>query len=66
MKREGLSLAYVLNKETVEIRPLKLGEAVGNRFIVFDGVKENEFAVIKGNERLRPGQNITLKKSETQ
>ena len=66
LKREGLSLAYVLNKETVEIRPLKLGEAVGNRFIVFDGVKENEFAVIKGNERLRPGQNITLKKSETQ
>ena len=41
LKREGLSLAYVVEEKKVEIRPLKLGEAVGNRFIVLNGLKEN-------------------------
>ena len=61
LKREGLSLAYIVKDEIVEIRPLKLGEAVGNRFIVYNGVSEKEYAVIKGNERLRPGQNVSIK-----
>ena len=60
LKREGISLAYVVKKNKVEIRPLKLGLAVGNRFIVLDGVSENEKAVIKGNERLRPGQVVNV------
>ena len=61
LKREGMSLAYVVKDQKVEIRPLKLGEAVGNRFIVLSGVKENELTVTKGNERLRPGQNVSIK-----
>ena len=60
-KREGLSLAYIVKEEKVEIRPLKLGEAVGNRFIVLSGIKENDITVIKGNERLRPGQSVSIK-----
>ena len=56
-----MSLAYIVKEEVAEIRPLKLGDAVGNRFIVLDGVKANEIAVIKGNERLRPGQNVNIK-----
>ena len=54
-------MAYVVVEKKVEIRPLKLGEAVGNRFIVLNGVKENDLAVIKGNERLRPGQSVSIK-----
>ena len=61
LKREGLSLAYIVKEEKVEIRPLKLGEAVGNRFIVLSGIKENDITVIKGNERLRPGQSVSIK-----
>ena len=61
LKREGLSLAYIVKEKKVEIRPLRLGEAVGNRFIVLSGVKENDLAVIKGNERLRPGQSVSVK-----
>ena len=34
---------------------------MGNRFIVTSGVKENDVVVIKGNERLRPGQSISTK-----
>ena len=56
-----MSLAYIVKNEIVEIRPLKLGEAVGNRFIVISGVREKEFAVTKGNERLRPGQKVSIK-----
>ncbi len=61
LKREGMSLAYLVKDNKVEVRPLKLGEAVGNRFIVIKGVKENDTVVIKGNERLRPGQNVSIK-----
>ena len=61
LKREGLSLAYVVIEKKVEIRTLKLGEAVGNRFVIINGVKENEITVIKGNERLRPGQSVSIK-----
>ena len=61
LKREGLSLAYIVKEKKVEIRPLRLGEAVGNRFIVLSGVKENDITVIKGNERLRPGQSVSVK-----
>ena len=61
LKREGLSLAYVVKEKKVEIRPLRLGEAVGNRFIVLSGIKENDITVIKGNERLRPGQSVSIK-----
>ena len=60
LKRERISLAYVVIDNKVQIRPLKLGEAVGNRFIVLEGVKKNEVVVIKGNERLRPGQEIKV------
>jgi RND family efflux transporter MFP subunit len=65
LKRERISLAYVVkNDNKVEIRPLKLGEAVGNRFIVLEGVKKNENVVIKGNERLRPGQEVKVLKNK--
>ena len=62
LKREGISLAYVVKDNKVEIRPLKLGEAVNNRFIVYNGVSLNELSVIKGNERLRPGQEVNFNK----
>tara|TARA_B100001989_G_scaffold101482_1_gene70988 strand:- start:1357 stop:2451 length:1095 start_codon:yes stop_codon:yes gene_type:complete len=64
LKREGISLAYVVKDNKVEIRPLKLGEAVNNRFIVYNGVSLNELSVIKGNERLRPGQAVKLKEKQ--
>ncbi|MAI02697.1 MAG: efflux RND transporter periplasmic adaptor subunit [Rickettsiales bacterium TMED254] len=66
LKREGISLAYIVIDNKVQIRPLKLGEAVGNRFIVYDGVKNNEIAVTKGNERLRPGQLVNIKNKENE
>ncbi len=61
LKNQGMSLAYVVLDNKVEIRPLKLGEAVGSRFIVIKGLKKNDIVVTKGNERLRPGQSVSIK-----
>ena len=58
LKREGMSLVYVVEDEKAIIKPLKLGDGVGNRFIVLGGVKEGDIVVVKGNERLRPGQSV--------
>ncbi len=58
LKREGMSLVYVVEEEKAIIKPLKLGDGVGNRFIVLGGIKEGDLVVVKGNERLRPGQNV--------
>ena len=58
LKREGMSLVYIVEEEKAVIKPIKLGDGVGNRFIVLGGVNEGDIVVIKGNERLRPGQNV--------
>ena len=60
LKRQGMSLAYIVKNNKVEIRPLELGDAVGNRFIVREGLEGNDIVVTKGNERLRPGQVINI------
>ena len=58
LKREGMSLVYIVEEEKAIIKPLKLGDGVGNRFIVLGGIQEGDTVVIKGNERLRPGQKV--------
>ena len=61
LKRQGLSLVYVVNAEgAAEIRPVELGEAVGPRFEVLEGLAAGDVAVVRGNERLRPGQPVSV------
>ncbi len=58
LKRQGMTLVYVVEEGVANIRPVKLGSANKERFIVIEGLKTNEQVVIRGNERLRPGQNV--------
>jgi len=58
LKREGMSLVYVVKEDEAQIKPVKLGDGVGDRFIVLSGLEVGEIIVIKGNERLRPGQKV--------
>jgi len=44
---------------TVSMVPVELGEAVGERFEVLGGINEGDIVVVRGNERLRPGQTVT-------
>ena len=43
-----------------EARRVVLGAAVGDRFEVVDGLQEGDLAIIRGNERLQPGQTLEL------
>ena len=61
LKRQGMSLVYVVDEESkAQIRPVELGEAVGTRFEVLGGVGPGEQVVVRGNERLRPGQGVQI------
>ena len=42
-------------------RPVKLGDAVGGRFVVLGGLKPGDIVVVRGNERLRPGQMVAFR-----
>lgn len=41
-----------------EPRTVQIGVALGDRFEVIDGLQEGDVVVTRGNERLRPGQDI--------
>lgn len=43
-----------------EPRPVRLGAAVGARFIVLDGLQPGERVIVRGNENLRPGASFKL------
>jgi RND family efflux transporter MFP subunit len=56
--KKGKKIVYTLRKGSANIQPMKLGRAIGNRFEVLAGLKVGELVVVRGNERLRPGEAI--------
>ena len=58
ISRKGMTLVYLAQNGKADIRPVRLGEAVGSRFIVNNGLAPGDLVVVRGNERLRPGQPI--------
>ena len=54
------ALVYVANNGKAERRPVSLGRASGTRFEVLDGLAEGDLAIVRGNERLRPGQPVLV------
>jgi RND family efflux transporter MFP subunit len=55
---DGHSVFVVAEDGTAQPRPIALGEAVGNRFEVVDGLAPGDVVVTRGNESLRPGQAV--------
>ncbi len=45
-------------------RPVEIGTAIEDRFEVISGLKPGDLAVVRGNERLRPGQAIEFRPPE--
>lgn len=41
-------------------RNIRIGESVGDRFVVLSGLQAGDIVVIRGNEGLRPGQKVTF------
>ena len=61
LNRRGNQLVVIVDNGKAAFRPVQLGEASGNRFIVQGGLKDGDVVVIRGNERLRPKQSIRYK-----
>lgn len=61
VQRGGGAAAYIVENGKALLRRLRLGEAVGGRFEVLEGVNPGDMAVVRGNERLRPGQRVQVR-----
>ena len=60
VRNQGQAFVYVATDGTAQIRPVQLGAAVGGRFEVLGGLGPGEPVVVRGNERLQPGQAIAV------
>lgn len=58
LNRSGNRLVVLNDGGKATFRPVKLGQAVGQRFVVESGLAVGDEVVVRGNERLRPGQAI--------
>ncbi|MCA8929223.1 MAG: efflux RND transporter periplasmic adaptor subunit [Alphaproteobacteria bacterium] len=56
---QGGYFVFVVEGGKAERKRVLLGESTGSRFVVLDGLEAGMQAVIRGNERLRPGQPVT-------
>lgn len=55
---KGRAMVYVVEDGKAAIRPVQTGPAIGGRFEVMGGLKPGDVVVVRGNERLRPGQPV--------
>ncbi len=58
--QRGQNTVYLAVDGVAEARPVVLGEAVGNRFEVRKGLAAGDKAVVRGNERLQPGNKLRI------
>jgi RND family efflux transporter MFP subunit len=53
-------VAVVTNEDTVSMRPVTVGETVGNLWIVTDGLKPGERVVVEGLQKVRDGAPVKV------
>lgn len=56
---QGGWTVFVAVENKAQPRPVQLGVPMGDRYEVLGGLSEGDLVVVRGNERLRPGQDIT-------
>lgn len=60
VRRGGETLVFVVEGANAQPRTVELGIAVGGRFEVRAGLKEGDRVVVRGNERLKPGDKVRV------
>lgn len=60
LHRGGKAVVFLVVDGTAKLRTVLLGEALGGRFEVREGLEPGDLVVVRGNERLRPGQKVLL------
>ncbi len=62
MQRRGQTVVFVVVDGKARMQPITLGEAFGARFEVLTGLKPGDRVVVRGNERLRGGQRVRIRR----
>jgi RND family efflux transporter MFP subunit len=62
INRQGKALVFVVVDDAAQMRPVQLGESLGNRFEVLGGLHAGDLVVVRGNERLRAGQKLQVER----
>ncbi len=65
VQARGGWMVFVVEDGTAQPRTVEVGMAVGDRFEVVSGLSEGDVVVTRGNERLRPGQEVAPMVSDT-
>jgi RND family efflux transporter MFP subunit len=60
VQREGEMTVFKVVDGTAERVRIVIGEAVGDRFEILDGLNEGDLVVVRGNERLQPGMAVRI------
>ncbi|MHA1599911.1 MAG: efflux RND transporter periplasmic adaptor subunit [Alphaproteobacteria bacterium] len=60
IRRRGQNVVFIVAGEETQARPVDLGAAVGTRLEVRSGLIEGDRVVVRGNERLRPGDKVRI------
>lgn len=63
IKRGAQNIVFVAGPEGAEPRNVRLGRAVGDRFQVLDGLSAGDKAIVRGNERLMPGDKVLVEEA---
>ena len=58
LNKKGKDIVFIVEDGKANIRPVLLGQALGTRFVVLSGLAIGDTVVVRGNERLRPGQKV--------
>lgn len=59
LRRGPGNVVFVAEDGKARVRPVVLGDAVADRFVVVNGLEAGELVVVRGNERLQPEQPIS-------
>jgi len=62
LQNRGSWAVYIVADGKAQMRRVELGQAVGDRIEIKSGLKAGEMVVVRGNERLRPGQAVSPQK----
>ena len=63
LEKAGTRSVFLVVEGAVQPRKVILGDAVGGRMEVLSGLKPGDQVVVAGNERLRPGQSVRVRKA---